>query len=1053
MPKSLVIVESKTKADTIGRFLGADFTVLASFGHVRDLPRKGLGVDVEDHFRLEYAPPEGRAKDVVGTLRRALKDADELYLATDEDREGEAIAWHLIEVLKPKTAVRRMVFHEITREAIDGAIANPRELDMRLVEAQEGRRTLDRLVGYEVSPVLWRRVGGARSAGRVQSVAVRLVVERERERMAFRAAEYWDLDGRFAARGTEFGARLVELDGRRVAGSRDFDSATGRLAEDSNVAHLQESDARALAGRLESTSYAVRSVEAKDFIERPKPPFKTTTLQQEAGNKLRFSAGRTMSVAQGLYERGYITYMRTDSISLSGQAIDAARSQIVERFGQAYLPPAPRTFSNKTKNAQEAHEAIRPSGAAFRTPEEVRGELSRDEQQLYELIWMRTVASQMTDARGRRVTVRLGGSSSSGEDVVFRASGKSYEFLGFRMAYVDVSEDPGASDEGEAVLPTVGEGEGVSCAGLEALGHTTQPPARYTEATLVKVLEDSGIGRPSTYASIINTITSERGYVWKKGSALVPSWTAFAKTQLLERYFAHLVDYGFTAAMEEALDAVARGEAEAEKWLHSFYFGNGTRGLKELVSEENLTTIDMSEVNKIVLGTDDAGTEYVVRVWNTGESIHAGDEKCPMPADMVPDELTLERARELIEKGAGGPRELGIDPASGQEVLVLTGRFGPFVQLGRLEEGSKAKPPRASLFKSMDPDTVDIDDALRLLSLPRVVGADAEGNEITAQNGRYGPYLKKGTDSRSLETEDQIFTVSLAEAETIFAQPKRGRNQRTKPPIQEFGPSPDTGAPVRVLEGRFGPYVTDGTTNATVRRGLDPETITFEEAIDLLRERAAKGPTKKAAKKPAKKAAKKKAAKKKPAKKAAKKSAVGTTRVVKKGTSAAAKKAKAKKSATNAAALDALATGDRDLTHRRRRRIAGPALTPPRSFRRATRRTRSRRNPFACSGPRRFCACGSLRSSPASGTGWDSSRSWGSPATCRTTPRPRSAWSWGHGCSPGSSSPRSAASWSTGSTGARSWSSATSAGPRSSARCRSSPACGCSWSRRSSSRS
>jgi DNA topoisomerase-1 len=650
----------------------------------------------------------------------------------------------------------------------------------------------------------------------------------------------------------------------------------------------------------------VRDVEAKTFVERPKPPFKTTTMQQEAGNKLRFSAGRTMSVAQGLYERGYITYMRTDSISLSNQAVDAARAQIVERFGQAYLPPAPRTFANTTKNAQEAHEAIRPAGARFRTPEDVRGELSRDEQQLYELIWMRTVASQMTDARGRRVTVRLGGASSAGEDAVFRASGKSYEFLGFRMAYIDVSDEPGGTDDDEAVLPTVGEGEGVACNGLDANGHTTQPPARYTEATLVKVLEDSGIGRPSTYASIINTITSERGYVWKKGTALVPSWTAFAKTQLLERYFAHLVDYGFTATMEEALDAVARGEGEAEKWLHSFYFGNGTAGLRDLVSEDNLAKIDMSEVNKITIGVDDAGTEYVVRVWNTGESLHAGDDKCPLPADLPPDELTVEHAKELIAKGSAGPRELGVDPASGEMVLALTGRFGPFVQLGVLEEGSKAKPPRASLFKSMDPDSVDLETALKLLALPRVVGADAEGNEITAQNGRYGPYLKKGTDSRSLETEDQIFNVTLAEAEVIFAQPKRGRNQKTKPPIQEFGESPDTGKPVRVLDGRFGPYVTDGVTNATIRRGLDPDTISFEDAIDLLRERAAKGPAKK---KTAKKATK--TAKKPAKKKSVKKATTGTTRVVKKGTSAAAKKAKAKLS-TNTAALEALGSSDGD---------------------------------------------------------------------------------------------------------------------------------------------
>ncbi len=873
MPKPLVIVESKTKADTVGRFLGRDYTVMASVGHVRDLPRKGLAIDVNNHFQPEYEISPDKAK-VVGNLRKALKGADELYLATDEDREGEAIAWHLLEVLKPKAGfpVKRMVFHEITEEAIEEAIANPRELDMKLVEAQEGRRVLDRLVGYEVSPVLWRRVGGARSAGRVQSVATRLVVERERERMAFRAAAYWDLDGRFAARGTDFDARLVELDGKRLATSRDFDSSTGALAAGSDAVHLHEQEARSLAARLGDAAYTVASAESKPFTERPKAPFKTTTLQQEGGNKLRFSAARTMSVAQGLYERGYITYMRTDSVTLSEQAVTASRAQIVERFGQAYLPPAPRTYANKVKNAQEAHEAIRPAGARFRTPEQVRGELSRDEQALYELIWMRTVASQMVDARGRSLTLRLAGMSSAGEHAVFRASGRTYEFLGFRMAYVDVSDEPTQEDE-EANLPAVGEGEGVACRGIDAAGHTTQPPARYTEASLVKELEDRAIGRPSTYASIINTITNERGYVWKKGNALVPSWTAFAKTQLLERYFPHLVDYDFTATMEEALDEVAAGRAEAEKWLHTFYFGNGTAGLHELVSEENLAKIDMSEVNKIHIGGgsdgDKSNPEIMVRVWNTGESLHRGDEKCPLPADLAPDELTVERALELLERGSAGPRELGEDPTTGEKVLVLNGRFGPFVQLGVLEDGSKAKPPRASLFSTMDPDTVDLETAVKLLSLPRVVGADGDGTEITAQNGRYGPYLRKGTDSRSLDSEDQIFSVTLSEAEAIFAQPKLRRGQRVKPPLAELGDSPDTGTPVRVLDGRFGPYVTDGTTNATVPRGTDPSAITLEEGVELLRERAAKGPAKK--KKTAKRPAKKKATKKKPAKKTAKK--------------------------------------------------------------------------------------------------------------------------------------------------------------------------------------
>jgi DNA topoisomerase-1 len=880
VPKPLVIVESKTKADTIGRFLGRDYTVMASVGHVRDLPRKGLAIDVDNHFQPEYVVSPEKSK-VVSSLRKALKASDELYLATDEDREGEAIAWHLLEVLKPKAdfPVKRMVFHEITEEAIEQAISHPRELDMKLVEAQEGRRVLDRLVGYEVSPVLWRRVGGARSAGRVQSVATRLVVERERERMAFRTAEYWDLDGRFSARGTGFGARLVELDGRKVATSRDFDPATGALAPGSDAVHLRAAEAGELAGRLRDSHYTVASADSKPFTERPKAPFKTTTMQQEAGNKLRFSAGRTMSVAQGLYERGYITYMRTDSVKLSEQAVDAARAQIVERFGQAYLPPAPRTYATKVKNAQEAHEAIRPAGARFRTPEAVRGELSRDEQALYELIWMRTVASQMPDARGRSVTLRIAGTSSASERAIFRASGRTYEFLGFRMAYVDVSEDPEPED-GEANLPAVGEGEGVACDGLQAVSHSTQPPARYTEASLVKELEEREIGRPSTYASIINTITNERGYVWKKGNALVPSWTAFAKTQLLERYFPHLVDYAFTATMEEALDEVAAGRAEAEKWLHSFYFGNGTAGLHELVSEENLARIDMAAVNAIHIGRDGDGgdDEFIVRVWNTGESLHHGEDKCPLPADLAPDELTTERARDLLARGAAGPRVLGEDPASGEKVLVLNGRFGPFVHLGELEEGSKAKPPRASLFDSMDPETVDLETALKLLSLPRVVGQDAEGTDITAQNGRYGPYLKKGTDSRSLDAEEQLFTITLAEAEAIFAQPKQRRG-RTKPPLAELGESPDTGKPIRVLDGRFGPYATDGVTNATIPRGIDPAAVTKEEAVELLRERAAKGPAKKKAKKKTtkKKATKKKATKKKTAKKTAAKKATKKT--------------------------------------------------------------------------------------------------------------------------------------------------------------------------------
>ncbi len=880
MPKSLVIVESPGKIKNISAYLGSDYDVQASYGHVRDLPEKGLGVDVDDHFRVDYVvSPQNKA--TVAKLKAALKGADELILASDEDREGEAIAWHVREVLKPTVPVKRMVFHEITPEAIQDAIDNPRDLDMKLVESQEGRRVLDRLVGFEVSPVLWRRVGGARSAGRVQSVATRLVVERERERMAFNAAGYWDLEGRFAALGIDFGAKLAELDGRRIATGRDFDAATGALDPASDARHLAETDAVALAERLADSPFTVASAESKPFTERPKAPFKTTTLQQEAGNKLRFSAARTMSIAQSLYERGYITYMRTDSVQLSQQAVDAARSQIVERFGNDYLPPQPRTYANKVKNAQEAHEAIRPAGAQFQTPESIAGDLNRDERALYELVWMRTVASQMTDARGRTLTLRLAAASSTNEQAIFRTSGRTYEFLGFRAAYVDISEAP-ASEDAEANLPGVAQGDSVACNGIDPSGHTTQPPARYTEASLVAELERRAIGRPSTYASIIDKITNERGYVWKKGSALVPSWTAFAKIQLMERYFGHLVDYGFTATMEEALDEVAAGRAEAEKWLHAFYFGNGHEGLKELVSDERLAKIDKSEVNAVRIGVDAAGNEIIVRVWNNGETINRGDEKAPLPADMEPDELTVALAEELLAKGAAGPRELGVDPETGEKVLALNGRFGPFVQLGELAEGSKKKPPRASLFSTMDPETVTIDEALQLLSLPRVVGVDEAGIEITAQNGRYGPYLKKGTDSRSLEAEEQLFTITLEASEAIFAQPKTRRGQRTKAPLAELGEHPDSGAPVRVLDGRFGPYVTDGTTNATVRRGMDPLELTLDDAVELLRERAARGPAKKTAKR-AKKTTKK-AVGKKTAKKSTKTVVKQTTkRVVKKG--------------------------------------------------------------------------------------------------------------------------------------------------------------------------
>jgi len=898
--KPLVIVESKAKAKTIEGFLGRDrFVVMASVGHVRDLPNgakqapKGvtdprvrrLGIDVDDHFTPIYVVPDSK-KHVVADLRAALKDASELYLATDEDREGEAISWHLLEVLKPKVPVKRMVFHEITEAAIAEAIENWRDLDMKLVEAQEGRRVLDRLVGYEVSNVAFRRIGPGTSAGRVQSVATRLVVDRERARMAFRTASYWDLEGVFSPAGADaasFKATLAQLDGRRPASGRDFDSSTGRLIERDDVVLLDEPGATALGARLQDQPFAVASVESRLTTERPKAPFITSTLQQEASRKLGYSAARTMHVAQGLYERGLITYMRTDSTTLAGQAISAARRQIATMYGDAYLPSEPRQYRSKVKNAQEAHEAIRPAGDRMRTADDLGHELhGTDERRLYDLIWKRTIACQMADARIRRVTLRLAATSTAGEDVVFQATGRTIEFPGYLRAYVEGADDPDAElEDREALLPPLDEGDPVTCAELHPAGHATQPPARYTEASLVKELEERGIGRPSTYASVIDTI-SKRDYVWKKGNALVPSWTAFAKVQLLERYFAHLIDYEFTATMEEALDAIARGEGEAEKWLHSFYFGNGTAGLSELVDEEHLATIDKAEVNTVHLGLDDEGRELVVHVWPNGANIERGDERAPIPFDLAPDELTPAVADDLLARGSGGPRELGSDPETGLEVLVLTGRFGPFVQLGEQQEGKSAeKPKRASLLAGMEPSTVTLDEALALLSLPRVVGLDAEGVEITAQNGRYGPYLKKGTDSRSLTTEEQMFTVTLEEAEAIFAQPKQRGRGAAKPPLAELGAHPESGAPVRMLDGRFGPYVTDGTVNASVPRGVDIASVTLDQAVELLRERAARGPAKKTAKRttakksPAKKSAKRTTAKKTATERAAAKKAAG----------------------------------------------------------------------------------------------------------------------------------------------------------------------------------
>ncbi|MFC7966790.1 type I DNA topoisomerase [Streptomyces cinereoruber] len=937
--RRLVIVESPAKAKTIKGYLGPGYVVEASVGHIRDLPSgaaevpekytgevRRLGVDVEHDFQPVYVVNADK-KAQVRKLKELLAESDELYLATDEDREGEAIAWHLQEVLKPKVPVHRMVFHEITKDAIQAAVANPRELNQRMVDAQETRRILDRLYGYEVSPVLWKKVMPKLSAGRVQSVATRLVVERERERIAFRSAEYWDLTGTFstgrkgdASDPSSLVARLASVDGRRVAQGRDF-GPDGQL-KTANVLHLDERNARALAAALANTAFSVRSVESKPYRRSPYAPFRTTTLQQEASRKLGFGAKATMQVAQKLYENGFITYMRTDSTILSDTAVAAARAQVTHLYGADYLPEKPRVYAGKVKNAQEAHEAIRPSGDRFRTPAETG--LTGDQFKLYELIWKRTVASQMKDATGNSVTVRIGGRSSDGRDAEFSASGKTITFHGFMKAYVEGADDPNAElDDRERRLPQVAEGDALGAEEITADGHATKPPARYTEASLVKELEEREIGRPSTYASIIGTIL-DRGYVFKKGTALVPSFLSFAVVNLLEKHFGRLVDYDFTARMEDDLDRIARGEAQAVPWLKRFYFGEGEiaggsgaadagngdgdhlNGLKELVTD--LGAIDAREISSFPVGNG-----IVLRVGRYGPYVERGEkdaeghQRADVPDDLAPDELTVELAEELLAKPSGD-FELGTDPVSGHQIVAKDGRYGPYVTEilpeGTPKTGKNAVKPRtASLFKSMSLDTVTLEDALKLMSLPRVVGADAEGVEITAQNGRYGPYLKKGTDSRSLTDEEQLFTITLEEALAIYAQPKQRGRAAAKPPLKELGTDPVSEKPVVVKDGRFGPYVTDGETNATLRTGDSVETITPERGYELLAEKRAKGPAKKTAKKaPAKKTAAKKAA---PAKKtAAKKTAAKKTTAAKSTTAktAAAKKTTAKKATAAASA-------------------------------------------------------------------------------------------------------------------------------------------------------
>ncbi len=756
-----------------------------------------------------------------------------MYLATDEDREGESIAWHLLEVLSPRVPVKRMVFHEITPEAIRRSVAEPRDLDRRLVDAQETRRILDRLVGYEISPVLWRLVKPKLSAGRVQSPSIRIVVERERERMQFHSAAYWDLEGTFSASGETFMATLSALEGVRVATGKDFGS-DGK-SSGSGFVVLDEGAALALAADLAESDFSVRSVERKPYKRKPYAPFRTSTLQQEAGRKLRFTAQRTMRTAQRLYEGGYITYMRTDSTSLSETSVATARSQISEMYGPEYLPSKPRVYASKVKNAQEAHEAIRPAGDSFRTPDAVAREVESDEARLYDLIWKRTVASQMKDAQGESVQVRLGGVSTSGKDAEFATSGKIISFPGFLRAYVEGSDDPDAElEDQERRLPAMAEGDELGLEELESKGHATKPPARYTEASLVKRLEELGIGRPSTYASIISTI-QDRGYIWKKGPALVPTFTAFATVRLLEQNFAELVDYGFTARMEQDLDEIAGGDREMIPYLSAFYFGNGHTGLLDTVAEA-LDKADARAVNTIPF---EGGDGVELRSGRYGPYLQRGDERVSVPEDLPPDELTLEKAEELFA-APSDDRELGDDPESGKTVVARTGRYGPYVQLA-MEEDEKGKPKTASLFKTMALDTITLEEALTLLSLPRVVGDDPDsGEEIQALNGRYGPYLKKGNDSRSLETEDQLFTVTLEEALHLFSQPKQGRGRTASAPLRELGIDPDTGCEVVVKDGRFGPYVTDGGVNASLRKEDSVEKIDIDRAAHLLRERRAK---------------------------------------------------------------------------------------------------------------------------------------------------------------------------------------------------------------------
>ncbi|MCU0303997.1 MAG: type I DNA topoisomerase [Thermoanaerobaculales bacterium] len=862
MAHALIIVESPAKARTISRFLGDGFEVESSIGHIRDLPgtaseipakHKGegwarLGVDVEHDFRPLYIIPAGKKKQV-DTLRKKLKGATELYLATDEDREGEAIAWHLVEVLKPAIPVKRLVFHEITRAAIAHALEQPRSIDDRLVAAQEARRILDRLVGYEISPVLWRKLRPKLSAGRVQSVATRLIVAREEARMRFVEAGFSRIEARFAV-GDEpsFSARIVELDGCKVAEGKDFDPETGRPKND-RVLVLDSATAAAVAGELGSARFTVDEVKEKPFTTRPYPPFMTSTLQQEAARKLRFNAQRTMRVAQSLYENGYITYMRTDSVTLSGEALHAARAQVGELYGDAYLPDKPRYYTSKSKAAQEAHEAIRPAGERFRTPKSLAGALDSDQLRLYELIWKRTLASQMPDAAGVKTDVAITAPTAERGTAVLATSGKVITFPGFLRAYVEGTDDPRADlPDRETLLPRLAVGQVLEAAEVSATDHATQPAPRYTEATLVKELEARGIGRPSTYASIIQTI-QDRGYVWHKGQALVPTFTAIAVVRLLERHLPDLVDYDFTARMEDELDAIASGQREPVPWLRDFYFGGSTggdarpimrAGLQGLLTE-TVEGIHPKEASTIPIGATEDGLEVVVRIGRWGPYVQLGEDgpRATVPDELAPDELSVARALDLVRQAAEGGRNLGNHPESGDAVLLREGRYGPYVQLG--ENGGEVKPRMASLWPGMSPDGLTLDDAVMLLSYPREIGRHPEtGEVITARVGRYGPYVSMGSESRSLPDHDSLRDLTVEAAVALLREPKKVGRRAAAALVKQLGPHPAGGASLEVRTGRYGPYVTDGTVNATVPKGVDPEAVTLEQAVELIAQREAK---------------------------------------------------------------------------------------------------------------------------------------------------------------------------------------------------------------------